>query len=55
VHRNGKKDDGTAHNITEAQIKEAIGVAEELVQHIETRWMTISQAAKSKDSVATTT
>jgi hypothetical protein len=55
VHRNGKKDDGTAHNITEAQIKEAIGVAEELVQHIETRWMTISQAAKSKDSIATTT
>jgi hypothetical protein len=53
VHRNGKKEDGTAHNVTDVQVREAIRLAEELVHHIETRWAAISQAATSEDSVAT--
>jgi hypothetical protein len=50
VHRNGKKADGSAHNITEARIREAIDLSEEFVHQIETRWMTISQAAKTNGS-----
>lgn len=52
VHRNGKKQDGSAHNITESQIREAIVLAEELVQHVGVRWMTISQGAKGNSDAA---
>ncbi|HEX3739422.1 MAG TPA: hypothetical protein VHV29_06820 [Terriglobales bacterium] len=38
VHRNGKKEDGTIHDISEAQIRGAAMLAEEFVDHIEKGW-----------------
>jgi hypothetical protein len=42
VHRNGQKPDGTEHKITEADIRSVIRMAEELVDHIEKRWLDVS-------------
>ena len=42
VHHNGKKKDGTEHEIGEADIRSVIRVAEELVDHIERRWRDVS-------------
>jgi hypothetical protein len=41
VHRNGKKDDGTEHEIGEPEIRAVIKAAAELVAHIEARWLDI--------------
>jgi hypothetical protein len=42
VHRNGKKNDGVEHEISESEIKSVIKLAEELVEHIEERWFDVS-------------
>jgi hypothetical protein len=42
VHRNGKKKDGTEHEISEPEIKKVVRLAEELVEHIEQRWLDVS-------------
>lgn len=42
VHRNGKKKDGTEHMISEPEIKKVVRLAEELVEHIEKRWLDVS-------------
>jgi hypothetical protein len=39
VHRNGKKPDGTEHEISEADIMNLIKIADELVNHIEKEWL----------------
>lgn len=44
VHRNGKKQDGTEHEISETDIRSAIKLAEELVDHIEDGWLAVSSA-----------
>jgi hypothetical protein len=50
VHRNGKKQDGTEHQIGEADIRSVIQVAEELVNHIEKGWLNVSSAGGLKAS-----
>jgi hypothetical protein len=42
VHRNGKKKDGTEHDIGEPKIRGVVRLAEELVEHIEKRWLDVS-------------
>ncbi len=42
VHRNGKKKDGTEHEISEPEIKRIVRLAEELVEHIEQRGLDVS-------------
>jgi hypothetical protein len=42
VHRNGKKPDGTEHEISEGDIRGVIKLAEELVDYIEKRWLDVS-------------
>lgn len=50
VHRNGKKEDGTTHEIEESDIRSAIRLAEELVKYIGDRWTVVSKAEGPKDS-----
>jgi len=50
VHRNGKKQDGTEHEIGEADIKGVIKLAEELVGHIEKGWLDVSSAGGPEGS-----
>ncbi len=50
VHRNGKKQDGTEHEIGEADIRSVIKLAEELVGHIEKGWLDVSSAGGLKAS-----
>lgn len=52
VHRNGKKQDGTEHEIGEADIRSVIKIAEELVSHIEKGWLDVSSAGGLKASPA---
>jgi hypothetical protein len=52
VHRNGKKQDETEHQIGEAEIKSVIKLAEELVGQIEKGWLDVSSAGGLKASPA---
>src|ERR1019366_95184 len=52
VHRNGKKQDETEHQIGEAEIKSVIKLAEELVGHIEKGWRDVVSADGLKTSPA---
>jgi hypothetical protein len=52
VHHNGKKEDGTEHEIGEADIRNVIKLAEELVGHIEKGWLDVSSAGGLKTSPA---
>jgi len=49
VPRNGKKKDGSEHDISEADIKGVIKLAEELVSHIEKAWLDVSSAAWGRE------
>jgi hypothetical protein len=44
VHRNGKKRDGTEHEISESEIQSVVKLAEAMVEHVERRWLAISSA-----------
>ncbi len=50
VHRNGKKEDDTEHNISEADLRGVMKVAEELVNHIEEKWEAASAWSKLQAS-----
>jgi hypothetical protein len=51
VHRNGKKKDGNNHIIAEPDIRNAIRLAQILVDHIEKRWAEISTPTMPDDSL----
>ena len=50
VHRNGKKKDGNIYVIAEPDIRNAIRLAQMLVDHIEKRWAEISTPTMPDDS-----
>ena len=49
VHRNGRKPDGTEHEVTETDVRNLIRMEQELVDHIEREW--ISRTANASPGI----
>jgi hypothetical protein len=42
VHRNGKREDGSEHDIGESDIRSLMEMTRKLVEHIENEWLNAS-------------